>query len=872
MTKRILEVQPQGSRLVLSNWPRLASGSRNVVQIRFNYALDRAWEEPAKTAVFYLDEDTVYHVLVQDDIATVPQEVLAQEGHFFFGLMGVQGEDRLTTEAVRFNVVQGAITTPTDTPAAPNPNIYEQLLTLNSVTQARVNNLAKMKGAANETIYPLEGEHIVGGSIKVSGLSAAFSFIIDGLHLDAYGSYATDGCILPEITPLFPNAAAGTSQAYRGLIPIITDYPGLEAFIYPPMNEGDWAKLSFFNNSDQATEIYGAHFYGFYDLAAPYMSELGDVRVGAAGETYTTAGEAVREQIKGIVDADYGILANETSTTWTKGYIDLTTGVFTSSSASSYWQTTDYIRVPKGRYCIEAHGTQNDPYKAVDVAYRACVYDESKTFVQGTARPASGSFIVDATNKVNYIRVQVEMHNIESFLLYDVNLGKEIKRTLSAKVAVPELEDIRLGADGKVYASAGEAVREQIRGIKYEERVVTDNKFDNNFDEQGKLDPATGGDMSAGSLHRTKDYHALWDDFDGTAYLGVPAKTGTSDKVQVNFYDAEKNFLGYTIVMAAESAQILNLKTNFASVNSGIFANARYYRATKTSEWHVKIYLSPIKPASADSIDYTYEKREVSLIPDVSKKLEGKVVINFGDSIFGKRRPPEDISTKLAEITGATVHNCGFGGCHMSNHPQATYNTFSMCNLADAIVSGDWSAQEEALAVTGSQAVPSYFSEGLAILKELDFNKVHIITIAYGTNDWNGGKMIDNEANPLDEGCFASALRYSIETLLTKFPHLKIFICSQTYRFFLDEANAFTDDSDTRTNDKGLKLTDFVAKTKEVAEQYHLPFIDNYYALGFNKFNRGQYFSKADGTVTDGTHPNTKGCHLIAEHIANELF
>lgn len=308
MNTLIIQAAPTGNRLLINNLPRLASGSRNVVQIRLIYDLDaneKRWEEAEKTAVFFIDEETVYHVLVQDNIATVPKEVLAQEGHFFFGLMGVQGDQCITTEAVRLDVVQGAITIPTNVPAEPTPNIYEQLVEASAMMQARVNNLAKMKGTANETIYPLEGEHIVGGSIKVSGLSAAFSFIIDGLHLDAYGSYATDGCILPEITPLFPNDAAGTSQAYRGLIPIITDYPGLEAFIYPPMNEGDWAKLSFFNNSDQATEIYGAHFYGFYDLAAPHMSELGDVRVGAEGQLYDTAGEAVREQIKMIVDAGF---------------------------------------------------------------------------------------------------------------------------------------------------------------------------------------------------------------------------------------------------------------------------------------------------------------------------------------------------------------------------------------------------------------------------------------------------------------------------------------------------------------------------------------------------------------------------------------
>ena len=44
-------------------------------------------------------------------------------------------------------------------------------------------------------------------------------------------------------------------------------------------------------------------------------------------------------------------------------------------------------------------------------------------------------------------------------------------------------------------------------------------------------------------------------------------------------------------------------------------------------------------------------------------------------------------------------------------------------------------------------------------------------------------------------------------------------------------------------------------------------FIDNYYELCINKFNRGYYFP-----TTDGTHHNVLGAKLMAEHIASKLF
>lgn len=278
-------------------------------------------------------------------------------------------------------------------------------------------------------------------------------------------------------------------------------------------------------------------------------------------------------------------------------------------------------------------------------------------------------------------------------------------------------------------------------------------------------------------------------------------------------------------------------------------------------------YCDPLVEKTVTMQDLIVVSERLSDQVENAVPLKGKTIVNFGDSIFGKRRPPEDISTELERLTGATVHNCGFGGCRMAMHPMTNYGAFSMYKLADAIVSGDWTEQDAAIAdTTQAEAVPSYFSEGLAILKGLDFSEVDIVTIAYGTNDFTGGINLENADNAYDTNTFAGALRYSVEMLLTAYPHLKIFVCSQTYRFWMDASNVFTEDSDTKTNGNGVKLTDFVEKTEEVAKEYHLPYINNY-DIGMNKFNRSQYFP-----ATDGTHPLTTGCHLIAAHIAKKLF
>ena len=270
----------------------------------------------------------------------------------------------------------------------------------------------------------------------------------------------------------------------------------------------------------------------------------------------------------------------------------------------------------------------------------------------------------------------------------------------------------------------------------------------------------------------------------------------------------------------------------------------------------------------SEFVAYSEAKAEIKkeALPSVfdikaTKKLYGKTIVNFGDSIFGNARPPKDVSTMLAELTGATVHNCAFGGCRMSQHT-GHWDAFSMYRLADAIATNDWSLQDEAINYDDRT---SYAEEPLAILKSLDFSTVDIVTIAYGTNDWNTGK-IDNDNDLYDTTQFGGALRYSIERLLGVYPHLKIFVLCPTYRFWMDDNGEFTEDSDTKIT-SSRTLLEYIELANEIAKDYHIPFVDNYYELGINKYNRMHYFPS-----TDGTHHNENGRKLIAEHIAKELF
>ena len=186
--------------------------------------------------------------------------------------------------------------------------------------------------------------------------------------------------------------------------------------------------------------------------------------------------------------------------------------------------------------------------------------------------------------------------------------------------------------------------------------------------------------------------------------------------------------------------------------------------------------------------------------------------------------------------------------------------------LADAIATGDWTAQDEAL---NGENIPGNFATTLARLKAIDFSEVDIITISYGTNDFAGGLGLGGESKYFTDW----ALDYSIKTILSEYPNVRIFVCLPIYRVWLTEQYAFDEDSNTKEvttwtgGDVKHKLTDFVEAERTVCKANQIPVIDNYYDLGVNKWNWLTYYPS-----NDGTHPKIEGRKLIAKHIASVIW
>lgn len=230
-------------------------------------------------------------------------------------------------------------------------------------------------------------------------------------------------------------------------------------------------------------------------------------------------------------------------------------------------------------------------------------------------------------------------------------------------------------------------------------------------------------------------------------------------------------------------------------------------------------------------------------------------VINMGDSIFGFNCPPYDVSTYIERKCGIRTLNGAFGGSQASVHPTAEYAKFSFHALADAIYDEDFSTQTEANFTT----LGYKYKFNITNLAAVDFSKVKVITVAYGTNDWNNDDQLDNESNKYDTTTYLGAIRYGIEKILSKYPHINIILCSPIYRGFTNG------DSDDTPNYNGVYLYEFGEGLKSVAEEYHLPFVDNYHDLGLNALTASTLL------ISDKTHPNAAGVKRLAGKMASVI-
>lgn len=217
-------------------------------------------------------------------------------------------------------------------------------------------------------------------------------------------------------------------------------------------------------------------------------------------------------------------------------------------------------------------------------------------------------------------------------------------------------------------------------------------------------------------------------------------------------------------------------------------------------------------------------------------------IVVFGDSIFAGSIP-----SYIGQITKANVYNAALGGTAASDkNPSGGAYTHYLCmfSIAHAINTGDWSA-----ILTSAQGTNrAYDYVRMLHCSQIDWSKVNIIIIAHGANDTYSGA--ENPNDPLDVTYYSGAMRYSIDQIQSAYPNIRIFCCNVINSIGQAQPNRAAGN----------------AKLKEICDEYHVGYIDNYTNLGINE-NTVEYY-----LGSEKIHPNDRGARLIARHVSHELW
>ena len=239
---------------------------------------------------------------------------------------------------------------------------------------------------------------------------------------------------------------------------------------------------------------------------------------------------------------------------------------------------------------------------------------------------------------------------------------------------------------------------------------------------------------------------------------------------------------------------------------------------------------------------------------ELQRKFGGKKIIWLGDSIHAYATPDGVTIPYLFEYhSGATCYNWAQGGMTMALTGVENYDPYSGVGMVDALISGDFTAQETYASDDHGTAQGS-FVEQVAEMKAMDMSTVDAIVIEFGTNDALKLVTLDNADDTLDTLTTGGALRYIIKTLQTAYPSLKIVVLN------VQKMSGYADAEHQKPYDS--KSQNEVIES--VCADLSIPVIDIYNLLGLNSCTSSTLLS-------DGLHRSHNGKLRQVQIIENMM-
>ena len=265
---------------------------------------------------------------------------------------------------------------------------------------------------------------------------------------------------------------------------------------------------------------------------------------------------------------------------------------------------------------------------------------------------------------------------------------------------------------------------------------------------------------------------------------------------------------------------------------------------------------------------------DLSYCPSIKKMLDDdRQIVIVGDSHPSYPRIANIFADILRGRTGIKVWNCTFGGCRMSwrtDNGSDKYDVYTLPNIVDAIVSGDFTSQIAGIKATGQSYHPQ-----VAELEMIDTTKPIEFIIEYGGNDYNSGSQIGsvyqddgvfditktedvtNKLASFDRTTLLGALNYGLVKMFANYPKtLNVQVTGMAWVIFDTPDNEGHRTRTTRKNDLGNTIVDYNNALKENCLETGIAYA-NYDNCGiYNAFAMRFDGGTGSGITIDGSMHN----------------
>ena len=416
-----------------------------------------------------------------------------------------------------------------------------------------------------------------------------------------------------------------------------------------------------------------------------------------------------------------------------------------------------------------------------------------------------------------------------------------------------ETADIRVGADAKIYDSAGDAVRSQISRLDQRDSLVLENKHPNaDYDNDAGIFAAsanfsvaanevtfqatsrTGGiftnlvpklpynanvyfkvEMDSSSPNARVGFTTPYVHHSGSGeYETISGITKLPSSGNIRFYYTDISTENFTSIKV-KKAVVLNLDEIF-----GDKMPSKEQMDSLVKQFPDNFFKGSVKPDTTKLFNFMLS--EISK-PSESKSLEGLKWVSFGDSItFANLWQPS-----IADELGLIHTNRGIGSTTLAGQ---SANAFWNTSRLDSVKSAN----------------------------------PDIVTILGGANDLALNVVLGTEADITtnDTNTFYGAYSFIISNLLAWKPSLRIIILGTSWGH-LNGTRLWAENGGTVTT--GLTYTDFSDASKAIAKYYGLPFVDLHGEMGLNSITRPLLLS-------DWIHPNTEGAKRISALVREKMI